>query len=582
MLVDDELLKQRTDGTWEAADSIDDVRVPPTITALVAARLERLAPAERSAAERASVVGRIFEQAAVVELTDEALRPDVGRSLRALVRKELVRPDRSELTAGDAFKFRHILIRDAAYEALPKAERAQLHERFANWLERIAGDRLAELQEIVGHHLERAHHYRTELGESSDHVARLAERAVVYLWPAGQMAAEQGNPSLALAIFQRTRSLLSPSSSDLSELWLDVADSHWELGQAAADLTSIAEAEAALPFATARGHHRFALTRANRTMHGSGIAGFENLRKVSLEVVRATEASGDQLTQIRALRNLAFAYYYTGLIERGSEVLRDSIDLNRAAGRRSEVAKDLSLLANFAVGGPLPVSILKRECLTMLDEAANYPGSRAGILLAWGFVEMLDGDLESGRARMLELKKFADEIGTMGLLGPISWSPSAGYAEYLVGDPALATTILAEWVEVLRGTGAAGFLASSALMYAQALVEIGDLARVEDLVAEGRAIGLIEDVDVQVRWRLALAALRQRESRLSEAVTLLEEAAALVRDTEFTLLAIEVELARISAAQESGDLERAAAARQRGLELATLKESPALVARITA
>ena len=250
MLVDDGLLKQLPDGTWQAAETIDDVRVPPTITALLAARLERLAPAERAAAERASVVGRIFEQAAVAELTDEALRPDVGRSLLALVRKELVRPERSELTAGDAFKFRHILIRDAAYEALPKAERADLHERFADWLERTAGDRLAELEEIVGYHLERAHHYRIELGESGERVERLAERAIVYLWPAGRIALERGDTRLGLALLQRTRSLMSPSSPDLVELLLDVADAQWELGDAAADLMSIADAETALPFAT--------------------------------------------------------------------------------------------------------------------------------------------------------------------------------------------------------------------------------------------------------------------------------------------------------------------------------------------
>ena len=97
------------------------------------------------------------------------------------MRKELVRPERSELSAGDAFKFRHILIRDAAYEALPKAERADLHERFADWLERTVGDRLAEYEEIVGYHLEQAHRYRTELGETGERCAALAERAGAHL-----------------------------------------------------------------------------------------------------------------------------------------------------------------------------------------------------------------------------------------------------------------------------------------------------------------------------------------------------------------------------------------------------------------
>ena len=95
--------------------------------------------------------------------------PSVGRSLLALVRKELIRPGAlRSCRAGDAFKFRHILIRDAAYEALPKSERAILHERFADWLERTVGERLAEYEEIVGYHLEQAHRYRTELGETGD------------------------------------------------------------------------------------------------------------------------------------------------------------------------------------------------------------------------------------------------------------------------------------------------------------------------------------------------------------------------------------------------------------------------------
>ncbi len=138
MLVDEGLLGQQ-DGGWVATSELDTTHVPPTIQALLAARLEQLSPNERAVAERGSVVGRIFEQAAVAELSAEADRPEVAGGLIALVRKELVRPERSEISAGDAFKFRHILIRDAAYDAIPKVERADLHERFAQWFKRVAG-----------------------------------------------------------------------------------------------------------------------------------------------------------------------------------------------------------------------------------------------------------------------------------------------------------------------------------------------------------------------------------------------------------------------------------------------------------
>ena len=104
--------------------------IPTSVQAVIAARLDRLPPAERSVAEHAAVAGRVFERGAVMALVAEDDRPDVARHLMALMRKELVHPDRAELTADDAFRFRHLLIRDTAYEALPKQQRAELHERF--------------------------------------------------------------------------------------------------------------------------------------------------------------------------------------------------------------------------------------------------------------------------------------------------------------------------------------------------------------------------------------------------------------------------------------------------------------------
>ncbi len=167
MLIDEGALIASADG-WSAAGDLGSIAVPPTIQALLSARLDRLAPDERSAAERASVVGRIFEQPAVVALTPTESRSDIPRSLSALVRKELIRSDRSALTPWETFRFRHMLIRDAAYERLPKSERAQLHEMFADWLAEALGDSRAEGDEVLGYHLEQAFRYRTELAPVDD------------------------------------------------------------------------------------------------------------------------------------------------------------------------------------------------------------------------------------------------------------------------------------------------------------------------------------------------------------------------------------------------------------------------------
>src|SRR5262249_22761619 len=110
-----------------------EIMVPPTIQALLAARLDQLEASERRVLECGAVEGRVFHRGAVQALA--AQEQELARRLVSLVRKELVRPDMSQLLGDEAFRFRHLLIRDAAYEGLPKATRAELHERFADWLD---------------------------------------------------------------------------------------------------------------------------------------------------------------------------------------------------------------------------------------------------------------------------------------------------------------------------------------------------------------------------------------------------------------------------------------------------------------
>ncbi|MDQ3823996.1 MAG: AAA family ATPase, partial [Actinomycetota bacterium] len=151
-----------------------DVAVPPTIQALLAARLDGLETREREVLERGSVEGQIFHRGAVLALAPEETNVD-GR-LVGLVRKDLVRPEPAVIGDDDAYRFRHLLIRDTAYQALPKATRAVLHERFADWLESHAGE-LVESEELVGYHLAQAHAYRVELRPADDAAHALAERA---------------------------------------------------------------------------------------------------------------------------------------------------------------------------------------------------------------------------------------------------------------------------------------------------------------------------------------------------------------------------------------------------------------------
>nr|MBA2461821.1 AAA family ATPase [Actinomycetota bacterium] len=180
----------------------DPEHVPATMHALLAARLDALPDEERDLLERASVVGLEFEWEALAELAPERRRPS-GAQLAALVRKELIRPHEA---IEDTFGFRHMLIRDAAYERIPKELRSDLHERFAGWLD----GRGEEFEEIVGYHLEQAYRFVTELGPVTDRARALAKRAAERLAAAGQRALARGDMPAAASLLERAGALLPP------------------------------------------------------------------------------------------------------------------------------------------------------------------------------------------------------------------------------------------------------------------------------------------------------------------------------------------------------------------------------------
>ena len=137
-----------------------EIVVPPTIHALLQARIDSLDGDVRVVMERGSVEGEVFHRGAVAQLSPGLVRADVESHLTTLVRKELIRSTAPTFPEDEGYRFRHLLIRDAAYESLPKATRAELHEQFADWL---STHDLVEGDEIVGYHLEQAHRYRSEL-----------------------------------------------------------------------------------------------------------------------------------------------------------------------------------------------------------------------------------------------------------------------------------------------------------------------------------------------------------------------------------------------------------------------------------
>jgi class 3 adenylate cyclase len=240
MLVQDGALKREGDR-WTTAVELSTLAMPPTIHALLAARIERLRPEERMVLERAAVVGRQFSRTAISHLLPLEVT-DLDARLEALRRSELIEPDTGWFLGEPALTFHHGLIRDAAYRRILKGTRAELHERFADWLASRVGTGI-EHDETMGWHLEQAHQHLRELGAIDAHGRAIGERAARHLAAAGRRALERDDLPLAGSLLGRAIDRLDsadPARADLALDWCEALLTAGDVGPAAAAVAELA------------------------------------------------------------------------------------------------------------------------------------------------------------------------------------------------------------------------------------------------------------------------------------------------------------------------------------------------------
>ena len=234
MLVDEGALTRDGDR-WVAGENLATVEMPPTIHALLAARIERLEPLECAILERAAVVGRQFSRSAVAGLLSDN-GAGLDARLESLQRAELIERDTGWLLGEPVLRFHHVLIRDAAYRRLLKGTRAELHERLADWIEGRVGD-APEHDEMIGRHLEEAHRILGELGPMDDAGQRLGDRAATRLAAAGRRALEADDIPLAAGLLGRALERLKaddPTRADLALDWCEALLAAGDVARAAA------------------------------------------------------------------------------------------------------------------------------------------------------------------------------------------------------------------------------------------------------------------------------------------------------------------------------------------------------------
>ena len=438
-LIDDGALVAGPQG-WIASRDLDSIAVPPTIQALLAARLDRLDPAERAVAERASVVGRVFDQPSVVALSPAEGRSEIPGNLLGLVRKELIRPDRSGVAQGDAFRFRHMLIRDAAYERLPKSERADLHERFAGWLDQAAGDRRSEVEEMVGYHLEQAFRYREELAPVDDRSRELARRAGGRLIAAGHRALERSDIAATVNLYGRGAMLLQPNDPARLAILPDlgrVLNASGRFDDATAFFTE------ALERSEAAGDRRaLARARVMRYLVVESDLSPSDFREIADECSATFEELGDDRGLALAWRLRGSASWSEGSAAGEEVALARALEYARRAGSHWEAASivlDLSIDLYF---GPTPVSDAIHLSNDILASAPDDRAIEMAISHALAHMHARLGAFDLARSLAARCLEIATESGEQKLANTLK--EVAADVETLAGRHDVAERMLAE------------------------------------------------------------------------------------------------------------------------------------------
>ena len=377
MLVEDGLLVQE-DGRWAATRDLGRVPVPPTIQALLAARLDQLDPEERATIEAAAVEGQVFHQGSIATLTPAAA--SVSVSLEALVRMELVRPGPPVFSGERAFRFRHLLIRDAAYEAIPKQARAGLHEQHVRWLEAKAGERSGEYDEIIGYHLEQAFRYHADLGTLDGDSGALGRRAAERLGTAGRRAFLRSDALAGVNLISRAVAMLSPADPLRVDLVPNVravqgmADLTW------ADRVLTEAVEAAATTGDRRlAAHALVQRGFLRLFSGAEVTPRE-LIDVSKRAIAAFDEFHDELGLARAWRLVAQAHYLDRDMQSCAEASERALEHVRRADDRFEEREIIEWLVIALLLGPAPAPDAIRRFERLLGEVGDDAFLQAEIL----------------------------------------------------------------------------------------------------------------------------------------------------------------------------------------------------------
>ena len=521
-------------------------RVPDTLQALIAARIDHLDPAAKTLLQRGSVVGRVFWRGAL-----EHLSPDVAAHdalLDDLLQREfLLREPRSSITGETAYRFKHALIREVAYAGMAKLARAQYHARFAEWLEERTGE---ELVEIRAYHLDQAVEFLTELEGAPPE--ELAQETAAALVKAAKRAIAREAYSNARKLGLRALEL----RPTLGARYV-AARAAWRLQDFAAvqvEMEKVRDQARELDEPVMEALALTALGEAALKRDGDP-DGAQELVDRALEILAKED---DPVARFDALTIRAIIGGWHGDMDEVVLYMERAYALAMDAGR-----KDLQTIAAQILAQTHIVRLELDEAELLLTRALELAGesgsirARAGASLSYGWFLAIKGELDAAETVFEEVRQTSAELGIEPAVAN-ALARSGGVAMRR-GDYKRAEKLYREAVRITSTRGDRGFLPDLQASLAEALAALGKVEEAERLVLEIQARPK-PDPHFEVTVIGTLAAVRAAQGRDDEAEELYRRALAGTKNG-FALLELEV-LERLVVFYRDRDREDDAAACQ--------------------
>ena len=520
LLVDDGVLS-RVGGGWTATVDVDAVELPATLHAALAARIEQLEPDTREVLQAASVIGRHFARGAVAALLPRAVAARLDEHLGILHRRGLVDPEGTWWVDERLYQFHHALIRDAAYRRILKRVRAELHERYADWLAARVGDAATEHDEVLGWHLEQAHVYLLDLGEATD--PTLIGRAVGHLAAAGRRALERDDVGSAATLLGRALRL-APGDADLMRDRCEALICH-------GDTAAASEVVAAL--AAAASEER---SVAMAEVFDAQLAGLrdpgalQETARRSAAAARVFVRCGDEVGAAKAESVQAVALAGLGQMAACEAALDRSLAAARRAGNQRLANVVLSIAPLAALWGPSPVARASGRCLDVvrvLQITSWAPQVEAQALRCQAVLEAMRDRPEAARRMLEDARALFTTLGSR--LGLLETALHAGQVELLAGAPAVAEGHLLDAIGGFTTLGVRVAAARATALLARALLDLGRFEEAE-AIAEPSQGG--DDLKAAIGLLGVRAEALARRGDIAEAEVLARRAVELAEPTD--------------------------------------------------